>query len=137
MRCHQPTKDPVARRTGEGKTKTEIMLRRKRYVARETFPLPVVSIAWCEKWQNRQPGRGVEIRENRKGRSSVSCGPVQVGDQLAGLIVSELIFTSVFGAPSPEEAAAGSPEAAGSGTVPASATFLTRSRPSVTRPRTV
>jgi transposase len=39
MRCHQPTKDYVARRTTEGKTKTEIMRCLKRYVARETFAL--------------------------------------------------------------------------------------------------
>uniref|UniRef100_UPI001B7FE76A transposase n=1 Tax=Hamadaea tsunoensis TaxID=53368 RepID=UPI001B7FE76A len=40
MRCHQPTKDCVARRTTEGKTKPEIMRCLKRYVARETYPLP-------------------------------------------------------------------------------------------------
>jgi transposase len=39
MRCHQPTKDYVARRTAEGKTKTEIMRCLKRYIARETFTL--------------------------------------------------------------------------------------------------
>jgi transposase len=39
VRCHQPTKDYVARRTAEGKTKTEIMRCLKRYIARETFPL--------------------------------------------------------------------------------------------------
>jgi hypothetical protein len=37
MRCHQPTKDYVTRRTTEGKTKTEIMRCLKRYIARETF----------------------------------------------------------------------------------------------------
>lgn len=35
--CHQPTRDYVARRTSEGKTKTEIMRCLKRYIARETF----------------------------------------------------------------------------------------------------
>lgn len=39
MRCHQPTKDYVARRTTEGKTKTEIMRCLKRYIAREAFVL--------------------------------------------------------------------------------------------------
>jgi transposase len=39
MRCHQPTKDYVARRITEGKTKTEIMRCLKRYIARETFVL--------------------------------------------------------------------------------------------------
>jgi len=39
MRCHQPTKDYVARRTTEGKTKTEIMRCLKRYIAREAFNL--------------------------------------------------------------------------------------------------
>jgi transposase len=39
MRCHQPTKDYVARRTTEGKTKTEIMRCLKRYIAREAFTL--------------------------------------------------------------------------------------------------
>jgi hypothetical protein len=39
MRCHQPTKDYVARRITEGKTKTEIMRCLKRYIARETFTL--------------------------------------------------------------------------------------------------
>jgi 5-methylcytosine-specific restriction endonuclease McrA len=38
MRCHQPTRDYVARRTAEGKTTREIMRCLKRYVARETFP---------------------------------------------------------------------------------------------------
>ena len=38
MGCHQPTKDYVARRTAEGKTKTEIMRCLKRYIAREVYP---------------------------------------------------------------------------------------------------
>jgi hypothetical protein len=38
MGCHQPTKDYVARRTAEGKTKPEIMRCLKRYIAREVFP---------------------------------------------------------------------------------------------------
>ena len=33
-----PAKDYVARRTAEGKTKTEIMRCLKRYIAREVFP---------------------------------------------------------------------------------------------------
>ncbi|GAA4576358.1 hypothetical protein GCM10023176_47580 [Micromonospora coerulea] len=39
MRCHQPTRDYVSRRTAEGKTKAEIMRCLKRYIARETFAL--------------------------------------------------------------------------------------------------
>jgi transposase len=39
MHCHQPTKDYVARRTAEGKTKAEILRCLKRYVAREAYPL--------------------------------------------------------------------------------------------------
>jgi transposase len=38
MRCHQPTRDYVARRITEGKTKKEIMRYLKRYIARETYP---------------------------------------------------------------------------------------------------
>lgn len=38
MGCHQETKDYVARRTAEGKTKTEIMRCLKRYIAREVSP---------------------------------------------------------------------------------------------------
>ena len=38
MHCHHPTKDYVARRTGEGKTKSEILRCLKRYIARETYP---------------------------------------------------------------------------------------------------
>jgi len=38
MGCHQETKDYVARRTAEGKAKTEIMRCLKRYIAREVFP---------------------------------------------------------------------------------------------------
>jgi transposase len=38
MGRHQETKDYVARRTAEGKTKTEIMRCLKRYIAREVFP---------------------------------------------------------------------------------------------------
>jgi hypothetical protein len=37
MGCHQETRDYVARRTAEGKTKTEIMRCLKRYIAREIF----------------------------------------------------------------------------------------------------
>ena len=43
MGCHQPTKDYVARRTAEGKTKTEIMRCLKRYIAREVFPYLLVA----------------------------------------------------------------------------------------------
>lgn len=39
LQRHQPTKDYVARRTAEGRTKAEIMRRLKRYVARELYPL--------------------------------------------------------------------------------------------------
>jgi len=35
MHCHQPTKDYVARRTAEGRTKKEILRCLKRYIARE------------------------------------------------------------------------------------------------------
>ena len=45
MGCHQPTKDYVARRTAEGKTKTEIMRCLKRYIAREGLPPPAHSHA--------------------------------------------------------------------------------------------
>lgn len=37
MRGHQPTLDYVRRRTAEGKSKSEIIRRLKRYVAREIF----------------------------------------------------------------------------------------------------
>jgi len=36
--CHQPTKDYVARRTAEGRTKKEILRCLKRYIAREIYP---------------------------------------------------------------------------------------------------
>jgi hypothetical protein len=39
MHCHHPAKDYVARRTAEGKTKTEILRCLKRYIAREVYPL--------------------------------------------------------------------------------------------------
>jgi transposase len=38
MHCHHPAKDYVARRTAEGKTKTEILRCLKRYIAREVYP---------------------------------------------------------------------------------------------------
>ena len=38
MTSHQPTKDYIARRTAEGRTKQEIIRCLKRYVARELFP---------------------------------------------------------------------------------------------------
>ncbi|MGH3219434.1 MAG: IS110 family transposase [Streptosporangiaceae bacterium] len=38
MHCHQPTRDYIARRTAEGRTKTEIMRCLKRFIAREVFP---------------------------------------------------------------------------------------------------
>ena len=37
MRRHQPTRDYIARRLAEGKTKNEIMRCLKRYIAREIF----------------------------------------------------------------------------------------------------
>lgn len=37
LRCHQPTRDHLARRLAEGKTKNEIMRCLKRYIARETY----------------------------------------------------------------------------------------------------
>ena len=37
LRWHQPTKDYVARRTKEGKSKKELIRCLKRYVAREVF----------------------------------------------------------------------------------------------------
>jgi transposase len=37
LRWHQPTRDYLARRTAEGKTKKEIIRCLKRYVAREVF----------------------------------------------------------------------------------------------------
>jgi transposase len=39
MTCHQPTKDCVARRLAEGKSKAEIIRMLKRYVAREIYRL--------------------------------------------------------------------------------------------------
>jgi len=39
MHCHQPTKDYVARRTAEGRTKKEILRCLQRYIAREAYPL--------------------------------------------------------------------------------------------------
>jgi hypothetical protein len=39
MRWHPATKEYVERRTGEGKTKREIMRCLKRYIAREIFRL--------------------------------------------------------------------------------------------------
>jgi transposase len=37
LRWHQPTKDYLARRTAEGKSKREIIRCLKRYIAREVF----------------------------------------------------------------------------------------------------
>ena len=37
LRRHQPTRDYLARRTAEGKTKAEIMRCLKRYIAREVY----------------------------------------------------------------------------------------------------
>jgi len=37
LRWHQPTKDYMARRLAEGKTKKEVIRCLKRYVAREVF----------------------------------------------------------------------------------------------------
>ena len=42
MHCYQPTKDYVARRTAEGRTKKEILRCLKRYIAREAYPLLLV-----------------------------------------------------------------------------------------------
>jgi hypothetical protein len=57
MGCHQSTKDYVARRTAEGKTKTEIMRCLQRYIAREVFPhLLTGAPAALDSGQSR-PGR--------------------------------------------------------------------------------
>lgn len=47
MHWHEPTKDYVARRTAEGKTKPEIMRCLKRYLARQVYRclLPAVAVA--------------------------------------------------------------------------------------------
>jgi transposase len=37
LRRHQPTRDYMARRTAEGKSKNEVMRCLKRYIAREVF----------------------------------------------------------------------------------------------------
>ena len=55
MGCHQPTKDYVARRTADGKTKTEIMRCLKRYIARGS-PRPASQRA-RRSLQPAQPGR--------------------------------------------------------------------------------
>ena len=39
MHCHQPTKDYVAGRIAEGRTKKEILRCLKRYIAREAYSL--------------------------------------------------------------------------------------------------
>jgi transposase len=39
MHCHQPTKNYVARRTAEGRTKKAILRCLKRYIAREAYAL--------------------------------------------------------------------------------------------------
>ena len=54
--CRQPTKDYVARRTAEGKTKTEIMRCLKRSVIREVFPHLLVT-APEQASDNREPVR--------------------------------------------------------------------------------
>jgi hypothetical protein len=54
--CHQPAKGYVARRTAEGKTKTEIMRCLKRYIAREVFPRLLVT-APDRASDNREPVR--------------------------------------------------------------------------------
>jgi transposase len=45
MTSHQPTKDYIARRTAEGRTKQEIIRCLKRYIARELFPH-----TWSSRW---------------------------------------------------------------------------------------
>ncbi len=54
MRCHQPTKDYVARRVTVGETKTEIMRCLKRYIARETFTLLTAPGASRDDQEGRQ-----------------------------------------------------------------------------------
>jgi transposase len=56
MGCHQPTKDYVARRTAEGKSKTEIMRCRKRYIAREVFPYLLAEAG------SHDPAPGADLR---------------------------------------------------------------------------
>jgi transposase len=61
MHCHQPTKDYVARRTTEGKTKIEILRCLKRYIARETCPyLTTLTSAQA---RHHAPGRSPRAAE--------------------------------------------------------------------------
>jgi hypothetical protein len=58
MGCHQPTRDYAARRTAEGKAKTEIMRCLKRYIAREVF---------------------LHLLATAPGQAPGNCGPVRAG----------------------------------------------------------
>jgi len=60
MGCHQPTRDYVARRTAEGKTKTEIMRCLKRYIAREVFPRLLAAA----------PGKHSDLDQDTRHRAS-------------------------------------------------------------------
>jgi transposase len=57
MGCHQETKDYVARRTAEGKPKTEIMRCLKRCIAREVFPHLIRSVP-------AEPSRQPDLRQS-------------------------------------------------------------------------
>ena len=59
MGCQQPTKEYVARRTAEGRTKTAIMRCLKRYIAREVFPHQKIFNSRCRAaWLKAEPGSG-------------------------------------------------------------------------------
>ncbi len=74
MHCHQPTKDYVARRTAEGKTKAEILRCLKRYIACEAYPLLAAQCGI-----RIQPRRTAPVKSNqvhlRSSQGSMNCIP--------------------------------------------------------------
>ena len=73
LRRHQPTRDYLTRRLGQGKTKNEIMRCLKRYITRQIFSCPAAA-------QNNRPNRCLNIGASgietggRHGLPAALCG---------------------------------------------------------------
>ena len=66
MRFHQPTRDYVARRTADGRTKREIIRCLKRFLAREIYQRVMTDFRTRLRGSRRQPGRLVHVADNRR-----------------------------------------------------------------------
>lgn len=89
MGCYQETRDYVARRTAEGKTKTEIMRCLERYIAREIFPHLLTAAPPTSRPDQNLAGLGRSRKNTCSG--STSPRPVSTGSVEAELVALDVL----------------------------------------------